>query len=109
LLLFAALGYLQCLKNGDCHSDEVYDVIGQPGILDILRKAGVSETIVQVINGLDEPGWCPCPENMADGWFERAIDELVQECLRLLKELGPPSFKTRPPTWRLFVNADHGR
>jgi|WetSurMetagenome_2_1015567.scaffolds.fasta_scaffold142558_4 hypothetical protein len=104
LLLFAALGYLQCLKAGACHEDEVYRVIGQPRILQALRKAGISESFANVINGLDEPGWVR--HSLGEAWFEKAVDELAQECMRLLRELGPPEPGTPPPTLKLFSNAD---
>jgi hypothetical protein len=100
LLLFAALGYLQCLKSGASHSDDVYRVFGQPRIIDGLQEAGVSESIIGVISGLDEPGWCR--ESLGEAWFEEATNELIAETLGLVEALGPPSAATEPPTLMLF-------
>jgi hypothetical protein len=105
-ILFSAIGYLHCLRAGKCEIDEIYCVLGQPLILDGLRAARVSERMLETINGLDEPGWCR--QSMGDRWFEDTVAELLGECFRALKELGPPSGATPPPTLKLFPNGGLG-
>jgi hypothetical protein len=99
LLLLAGIGYLHCLRAGTCHPDEVYRTLGQPRILAALARHGVARRVIRAINGLDEPAWCR--EYAGEAWFESAVSDLIAECERLLRDLGPPDHDL-PAAVRLF-------